>query len=184
MNLGKSEVKQAVLKDVGIKLDDNKAHCEKALEQNIGAKSALAQMAKDLEQLLVLASKDLDDGILPDLEQLTLVKLWIGRAINATANKARYMELQEVTMRGRLDQAARSLEMVEKLFLEEANRYQAVVEALEKDESDPESEPSVRAVGTAPQQSIAAQRKAEEAAAKEAEKPAKPAKKPRKAKTE
>lgn len=185
MNLQKSELKKAILNDLGNRFEDEKESLEKQVEQLAGAKSALLKMAKDIQLLHVHADKDLEDGKISDLETLKLVKLYVTRAIDACQNQARQCEVNEIRTRGRFEQADKQVRHLAKLIEDEDAKLRQLLAAIEDgsvvvdgDEiaaagsseigSDTPSRPPPgnvvpmrRPVGVRPGMSIAAQRKLE-----------------------
>lgn len=173
MNLAKSELKISVLNEVGNALDDQRESADKQLQQAIGAKSALVSAHKDLRSVFEAADRALDAGEIADLEGLTLVKTWLKKAGAALEVKAKYFENVEIQTVGKLQQAALAVDAVSKMHKAERERvrnFMAQIESgaivVEDDGSLSMAEGARREPGVHPGQSIAAQRKAEAAAAK------------------
>jgi hypothetical protein len=173
VNIAKAQVKQATLESVGNRLDDQAAACEKNLHQVMGGKTALVDMTKVLNHLYGVADKELDDGIIPDLETLKLVKKWIGRAIESTAGKAKHLENMELIARGRVEQSTRSVETVQKLYVDHATQMKAVLDQIDAGVLAVDANGVIeqvggdrRVVGTPPGPTLKQQRAAEVEAAK------------------
>ena len=174
MNFLKSDLKRAIIQDLGLKFDDMKEHREKQVQQFVGAKTVLAQTAKDIQTLHGAADRDLEEGKIKDLEQLELAKLYVTRAMNSVELKRVQVSNLELIERGKLEQASQTVEMMEKMYLKEQARMENILRQVKdgtllvEDDGSlaqviPEGESNgrkPRAAGARPAQSIAQQRKA------------------------
>ena len=183
MNPKKSEIKQIILRDLGTKFDDQKVALENSVQQIIGAKTALMKAVKNIQGLGKVADKECDDGKIPDLKTLELVKLYVTRAMDSLTLTAQGLGQSEIRANGRLEQAEAQIKYLEKLFLAEEKRLEAFQAALANGEvledgdnfvlaespAAPDNITPIRPDGVRPGSSIAQQRKAEAAAEAAAE---------------
>lgn len=94
MSLEKSEFKQAVLTEVGVKVEQFLDECEKRVQQAHGAKAALQLQAKNTLLIANAIDKELAEE---DLGTIKLVKDWVMKtyhALNSAAQHATNLELQ------------------------------------------------------------------------------------------
>lgn len=173
MNLNKAELKIAVLNEVGNVLDDQREAADRQLQQAIGAKAGLLAARRDLNSIFEAADRGVDEGAIPDLEALALVKAWLSKAAASLEVKAKHFENVEIQTVGKVQQASLAVELLSKMHKGESDRvrnFMAQIESgaivIEDDGSLSQGDVTRRSVGIRPGQSIAAQRKAEEAAAK------------------
>ena len=178
MNPKKIELKQVILRELGTKFDDEKAALEGNVQQVVGARTALIKSVKNIQALSKVADREADEGAIPDLKTLELVKLYITRAMDTLALTARNLDKEEMRARGRLEQADNQIKFLEKLFLREEKRLVEFQTALARGEilddggdyvvaespAAPDNITPLRPDGVRPGPSIAQQRRAEEAA--------------------
>lgn len=129
MSILKAEIKRGALLDVGKKLNEQRAHCERRAEQLTGGKLALSDMARLLPSVLQGVDDALDRGEVPDLPTAKLVKAWVSKAILAVENRSLALQNEEIAERGRLDQAIKAQGVVEAAFNAEGNKIDAIREA-------------------------------------------------------
>lgn len=186
MNPKKSEIKQLILRDLGTKFDDQKEALSNTVQQIVGAKMALRKSVKDIQGLGKIAEKELEEGKIPDLQVLELVKLYVTRAMDSLTLKARQLDQEELRNRGRLEQADAQIKYLEKLYRSEeklVEDFRAAVASgdIVDDGGDyvvvetPDNVTPIRPTGVRPGSSIAQQRKAEEAQEVQAEQTVAPA---------
>lgn len=157
MGIEKSELKKLTIHDIGCRVDDMLEACNKEREQLIGGKSAAEQVAKLIDSLNSHADKDLESGAIPDLETLSLVKKYIGRAFFAAKGLADNLANREVMSAGKQDLASKVIDMLSNMQDQESQKIKSLLEAEEDD--------SRRPTGRRPDSSVAARRKAEESKA-------------------
>jgi hypothetical protein len=202
MNPNKSELKQLILRELGTKFDDQREALSDTVQQVKGAKVALLKSVKDIQALSKVAEKELEEGKIPDLQVLELVKLYVTRAMDSLTLKARQLGQEALRHQGRLEQADSQIKYLEKLFMTEEKLQADFQKALANGDilddggefvvtgspAAPDNIMPIRPDGVRPGASIAQQRKAEEAAeaavaVAEAKAKAKPKKKRKSRKT-
>lgn len=194
MNLiEKVEAKKALFHSLGCDADDWLDGAKKQAAGCEGAKQAVRKAAKDVQALAEVITKDLDEGKLEGkgpLEVAEYAKLQVTRAVNSLLTVSQHYENLQLSALGEIAAYEKMVGHFKKLHDSEETRVAQIKQALvsgalqvEEDGSLSQREVSTRTSGVRPATSIAAQRKAEEAATKsngKAQKTSKAPKKPRK----
>jgi hypothetical protein len=157
LSIEKSELKQLVCQEIGVKLDDLLEGVEKTKLLQEGGKLALRQLSSALQGLAALADKELTDGVLDDLKTLEHVKRYITRAATASENMARHYENLEIAAGGGSSLAQKAVRVVKQLHDEEANKAAQLRAMISQEELI-----TRRPLGARPGKSVAARRKAED----------------------
>ena len=163
----KHEVKALTYHEIGMRLDDQLDAAKSEQSGFEGAKQAFQVATKRVEDLTSHIDKEVKDGTL-DLEQSTLAKRWVLRAVNIVSNLAIQSEVQLYQAQGKvmaLNQAvkhAKTMYDQEKARLDEAIAAEkALSEAVDSGEevlADDPKRPSARPVGEHPGDPLAARR--------------------------
>jgi hypothetical protein len=164
----KHEVKALTYHEIGMRLDDQLDAAKSEQSGFEGAKQAFQLASKRVEDLTAHIDKEVKDGVM-DIEQSTLAKRWILRAINVVSNLAMQSEVQFYQAQGKvvaLTQAVKHTKNLydqEKARLDEAIAHEkAMAEAEAKGETieDPKR-PISRPMGEHPGNPIADRREGE-----------------------
>lgn len=160
----KHEVKTHTFHEIGMKLDDMLEASKRDQARMDGAKQALLHARNKVEELTKHVDKDVLDSLL-DLEQASLVKKYIVRAVGVLSNLALQSEVQYHQTQGQVVALEKTVAMTKNLYDAERVKLEAALE----EEASPPPEVSVEAphapreVGTHPGNRIA-DRKAADAA--------------------
>jgi hypothetical protein len=176
----KSEIKMGLLHEQGVKADDQLESAHRRQAAHDGAKQALRQIAKNISGMAALVDREMDDGKIPldePAKVASYVKLMIDRAVNAAMSAAQHQENLQLSVGGEISAYQGMVDAIKKEILTEQSKAQALEQAIAsgqvviEDESPSLSDDAPgrgRPTGVRPGGSIAAQRKAEEAAEAEA----------------
>lgn len=160
MGLEKAEMRAAGIHDVGVRMDDLLEASRKEVVQCEGASLGLLQAVKAVNDLNPHVDKDVDEGKF-DLETAKLIKLYLGRASQATQNLAQNARNQQMIAAGRVQAFETSVAVTKKMYDAESQRAAAIAEA----ESDPANMTlRSRPAGVHPPRTLKEMRLAEEGA--------------------
>lgn len=157
MGVEKSELKLAVLENLGCKSDDILESVERELHRAEGAIQALSLGSKAVRQLAQLVDDDLDKERY-DIETATKVKEYLDRAGTLLDSMAQKATNQRMTGAGRVEMATQFVQFLKKEHDLEALKKKSFEIRDEDDDS-----PSSRPVGQRPAPSIKQQRLEEQA---------------------
>lgn len=146
MSVLKSELKQLVTYEVGVKVEDalESARTELALLE--GRQTGFSDGAKVVESLLGYADKDLADGKL-DATTLELVKRYLLRGVHALNNAAHNASNLRIAQTGKIQGFEQTVTLLRDLVASEKEKVAAVLAAA----TQPVAENSHdRPVGVAP----------------------------------
>lgn len=166
-NRMKHEVKALTYHEIGMSLDNSLESAEKEKLGYEGAKVGLLQAKKNVEDLTAHVDKDLKEGVL-DIDQATLVKKWLIRAVSVVQNLALQSEVHGHITQGKVVALTAAVKHTKSLYDAEKVRMDASVAQQEGSEEVDPRRPDARAVGEHPGNPIAARR------AQESEKPEEP----------
>jgi len=189
----KSEIKQAVLQDFGCDADDWLEAARKSASGFEGARLALREASKHIQQIAEVIDADIDNGEIEKLDGPLMIaayaKKQISRAIDSLALAGKNYSNRQISNQGEIAAYERVLKYLTDKRQVEINRLKALEAALasgelvlEDDGSVSQSEASGgnggRLSGVRPAMGVAAQRRAEGLATKvqlDDETPPKPA---------
>jgi hypothetical protein len=168
----KSEIKVGTAHDIGVRLDDLLENAKGETLKWEGAESALGKAIEGLEGLFKHVETDLEEGKLSGLEPLQVVgaiKRYIERASNLAKNLRTQARLQKEQSRGKAVGLEQSVTVVKNVVDKEQARLLTIAQGLREgaiaaEEGSVVSTSPGHVVGVRPI-GIAAQRKAEDAAA-------------------
>lgn len=165
MSIEKAELKAAVIHNYGVQADDRleKAKLQHAIHN--GAKQGLRGFAKNILALTALVDKDLEEEKLPE-EPLLVAKYakdLLAKASLLCENAARHQENCQISSQGEIAAYTSMVEMLDKDHASEIAKAENLSQLEDGDEDGDEDELS-RPLGSHPGPSLAAKRKAEEAA--------------------
>jgi len=164
MGLDKSEVKLAILHNLGCKVDDMLEGVRHERFRAEGASRALVQATKAIRQLAELVDDDVDKERY-ELPTAAKIKEYLDRAASLVESMASNARNQQLAGSGRTEAMDQVVKYLKKEYdLEEAKK-QAFEAAVEEDEAEADVRPQERAVGQRPGRTIKQQRLAEEEAA-------------------
>lgn len=164
MSLEKSELKKAVLNDVGADVEDMLESAQAQLAEHRGAKRSLRETAIKLGAVSKAIDDELDQGKLDAIgpEPLKLAayaKQQVQRCIETLLGASKHEENLELASQGAISVTKAMMARVLKKVELETTKQQALA-ATDSEEAVSQRD---RATGQRPAPSIAAQRKAEEA---------------------
>jgi hypothetical protein len=158
----KHEVKVLTYHEMGVKLDDQLEAAKLEYSSLDGSKKAFAFGKSKVEELTAHIDKDTRDGTL-DVEQSTLAKRWVLRAVAVLQNLGVQSEVQSYQAQGKIIALEKSVGIVKTLHDNEKALLDSVV-ALEKAVADGTVEvedlrrPVARSVGDHPGDPLADRR--------------------------
>jgi hypothetical protein len=174
MGIEKSELKKAILQDMGIKADDRLDALTAELHRTEGGAKALTTAAGGLENdVFARLRRDLDEGKI-DTEAAKQVDRYLRTCVNMLQHLAKRSKVQVPVMQGRVDEAREAVHRIKKdcdaeeakilaVRLAEAAGEVTVTEEGDREVvSSGEKGPSRRPVGVRPTGTLKAQRAAEE----------------------
>lgn len=159
----KGEVKVGAANELGCRFDDMLESLMKEGHQWEGAIAALRKAESAAVALSAHVDKEVDEGKL-DLEQSKLVKLWLGRAAQATHNLFLNAQNQVLVTQGKVNGLTSVVALTKKYRDEEEMKVRVAVAQVESHKREPEGRPGP---------TIKEQRLAEEASKKPVKKRAK-----------
>jgi len=170
MTLAKNKIKREAFNEIGNRLDDLLEGLKEAKLKAEGAALAVGGLSPKIQALHEHVDKDVDEGVIKDLQVAKLVKLYITRSMNICEESARMAHDAHVKLEAKSTGIKASIFEVKKLFdKEEAAIQQAIflakcAEGAEGEQIlDPTAaEPHRRQTGQRPLPSIKARRQAEE----------------------
>jgi hypothetical protein len=154
----KSEIKMAVAHELGNGFDDALEAANRDCYRWDGAKTSLKKAVTAIEGLVEHAKRDLDAETLTD-EQYVLVRKWLQRSAEVIRNLNAQAEIKEQRAHGRVEAFKTVVKITKKVYDDESNKRDALLEQPDSDETRPVPE---RPVGMCPQNTIAERREAEE----------------------
>jgi hypothetical protein len=171
MSIDKSELKKAVLLDVGADVEDMMEGAQAQLAEHRGSKRALRETALKLGAIAKAINDELDAGKLDDYVGETLkiaeyAKRQVQRCVEALLTASKHEENCELAATGAVGAVKAMMARVGKKMADEDRKISAVA-AVET--ASASGEIVTRPAGVRPALGIAAQRKAEAAAEKAAE---------------
>jgi hypothetical protein len=179
MSLAKSQVKLAVVNDIGNRFDDMLEAAVGQQQQCLGAIGAAKQIRKNMETLAALASKDQSEGKIGkamkegELAVFALIKSYISRAMTACEATAANFESMKAIATGKVDAFKQSVSLMHKMHTSEATKVERILASVESGDAKMVGQDAVltnpnadRPTGVKPDMNIKEQRLAEEAARK------------------
>jgi len=180
MSILKTEIKQAVLHSIGCDADDWLEGAKRDVSKSEGARHALIQAAKNIQQIAAVVDQDIDNGKIASLDGAldiaTYAKLQITRAVDSLVNASRAEGNRQKAAVGEIAAYEKLVTHLQKLHTAEGVKAKSIKEAIDAGDAGVDEDgmlsqtstggngrPVARAVGVRPGQSIAAQRKAEAA---------------------
>jgi hypothetical protein len=169
MSLLKSEAKLTAVNELGNRLDDALENANKDLHKEEGAVTALKNATAALENLIKVASKDLDEKQV-DLETQVVIKKYLERARTIVSNMSSVAENSRQAQAGKIAAFRHAVDIAKKYKDEEFKKFHIMRSAIERnietssvDSPVEEAENQTRPAGTRPGPSIKLRRLAEEA---------------------
>lgn len=159
MSVEKSELRAAGMHEVGMRMDDLLEAAKKESIRCEGAVLALLQATKAVADLNAHVDRDLDEGLY-DLPIATLIKKYLGRAVQATQNLGLNAANTRMTSAGAVQAYETAVTVTKKMYDGEMLK-KAVVAAAEV---APITDIRSRGAGVHPAPTIKKQRLAEEQA--------------------
>ena len=119
---------------IGAKVEELIGSAEGACKEAKGAKDALRKHAETLLSVVSGADKAVgsgsEDGI-PDLDTLSLVKMWMGKMIISTQNSSRNFHNLEMQAIGEVAGHKRTHDIILKLIKQEEERKKSIDDGIE-----------------------------------------------------
>ncbi len=159
MSVLKSELKQLVTHEVGVRVEDALEAAKKEQATLEGKQSGFLDGAKAVEALLTLVDKDLTEEKV-DLPTAEAIKRWLLRAFTALQNLSQQASNLKVIQMGKVQGFEHTVKLLQNMIEQEKQKAAQLVAAQE---APPPENPRERPVGVAPV-SIKALRLAEDAA--------------------
>ncbi len=175
----KSEIKQAVLQDFGCDADDWLEGARKSASGFEGARRALLEASKHVQQIAEVVDKDIDNGEIAKLDGPLAIaayaKLQVTRAVDSLANASKNYGNRQIATQGEIaayEKVIKYLAGKRKAEIERLQKLEAAIASgaiqVEDDggltQSEGQSGGNGRPAGVRPSGGIAAQRRAEAAA--------------------
>lgn len=121
MSLLKSELKQLVAHEIGVRMDDAREAIHRDAAVLEGKQNGLNEGAKAVEALCASVDKDVEDGKM-DLEQATLVKRYLVRGVHALQTMAQQIGNQRITAAGRAQGVEHGIALLKGVIDEEKKK--------------------------------------------------------------
>jgi hypothetical protein len=157
----KSELKQLVTHEIGVRVEDSLESAKRDLHALEGRVTAFTDGAKTVEAMLAHVDKDIEEGKM-DLPTAEHAKRYLVRSVNALTNLAQQAVNYRIAQAGKVAGIEGTMVMLKNMIDSEKTKVEALLAAAS---APPVENPRDRPVGVAPV-SIKAQRLAEEAAPK------------------
>jgi len=146
MSVLKSELKQLVTHEVGVRVEDALEGAKKDLSVMEGRQAGLSDGAKIVEALLEFVNKDTDEGKL-DLPTAGTVKQFLMRGVHGLNNAAQNASNLRIAQTGKVQALTQTVAMLQEMIDKEKAKAAAIVAA----EAAPPSENARdRVMGVAP----------------------------------
>jgi len=146
MSVLKSELKQLVTNEVGVRVEDALEAAKKELSLLEGRQAGLSEGAKIVEALLGFIDKDVEEGKI-DLPTAEVAKRFVLRGVHALNNSAQNAGNLRIAQTGKVQGFAQTVELLKDIV----DKERAKVEAIRLAESSPPAENARdRVSGTAP----------------------------------
>jgi hypothetical protein len=175
MNVSKSQMKIAVINDLGSQFDDMLESAKGQQQQCLGAKAAAAQIASNIKKLISVIQQDFEKGDISkvmadgDLAVLGMIKTYVGRTISACEATSDHFRQQAQVVAGKVEAFDQSVKLMKKLLDREQLKVEQVLEAIESGDAEIDGSDIVmtqsgvkRPAGVRPGPTIKQQRLAEE----------------------
>jgi hypothetical protein len=186
MSIDKSEIRIGLANEIGNTLDDALEAAEKEISFFEGGNNALQQVGERVQALAKDVDKDLDEGLIKELEVAALVKRYITRAVGIIGTGARSAENKRLQAEGKTIAFRSSVKAVKKVIDAEQAQLRTIIahakqikELADKANADDVDVDLRRGPGDHPGSSIKTQRLAEELAERACYPPSKPKPKPK-----
>lgn len=155
----KHEVKVLTYHELGMKLDDQLDAAKAEQSSFEGSKKAFALGRAKVEELTAHIDKDVRDGTL-DLEQSTLAKRWVLRAVAVLQNLGIQAEVQGYQAQGKVMALTQAVNHTKVLHDQEKSLLDAAIAAESQSsvETVDSGRPAVRAMGEHPGNPLADRR--------------------------
>lgn len=176
MSLSKSQMKLAVVNDIGNRFDDLLESATGQQQQCLGAKAAAGQIASNVKKLIGIVEQDFEKGDIEtaikdgDLAVLKLIKTYLSRAISACeATTDHFENLRQISV-GKVEAYQQSVKLLKKMHDNEQTKIDQVIAAIETGSAQVDGpdvvlmDNSVRPTGVRPVGTLKQQRLAEELA--------------------
>ena len=137
MTLTKSQIKIAVMNDVGNRLDDMRESAMGQQQQSVGAKAAAARISTSIKKLIDIVQQDFDNGEIGkaiadgELQILKLIKTYVSRAANACEASSDYFESLAKNAAGKVEAMEQAVKMVQKIRDVEQKKMDAILAAVD-----------------------------------------------------
>ncbi len=133
MNPEKSRLKISTINEVGNKFDDMRDGIIREISEWVGAKQALKEAAKNVQNLAAHVDKDLEEDLVPGdaLPVAAYVKKYIGRAVEAVDNMMLRAQNLELVANGKLTAMDGVLKCTKKVYDEEMKALELYKKAVE-----------------------------------------------------
>lgn len=177
MTLTKSQIKIAVMNDVGNRLDDMRESAMGQQQQSHGARAAAARISANIKKLIDVVQQDFDKGEIKkvieegELQVLKLIKTYVSRAANACEASSDYFESLAKNAAGKVEAMEQAVKMVQKIRDAEQKKMDAILAAVDSGAAQVDGgdvmmmdQSQLRPVGARPAKTIKQQRLAEAAA--------------------
>jgi len=166
MSVLKSELKQLVTHEIGVRVEDAHEAAKRELAVLEGRQAAFADGAKAMEALVGFMNKEVEEGKL-ELPLADAARRWVTRGGHALLNLSKQAEIHRSEQTGKVRGLEQTVALLKNMLDAEKAKSDALkqtsVGSLEVSEED-KSRPVSRPVGEHPKPTIKAQRLAEEAA--------------------
>jgi hypothetical protein len=156
MSVYKSELKQMVTHEVGVRVEDALEGARKELSVLEGRQTGLAEGAKIVEALLGFVDKDVEEGKM-DLPTAEVTKRFILRGVHALTNASQNAANLRIAQTGKVQAFTHTVDMISEM----ASKEKARSEALRAAEAAPPENARDRVIGGAPPAGIKELRLAE-----------------------
>ena len=133
MSAAKSEIKMGTIAELGSKLDELHLRAEKEVTQCEGAKSALIEATKKIEQHMSYVDKDRDEGKLSN-EEASMVKKYVQQCMGIVNNLATVAEVRLFQASGKMQSAESAIKLARGMFDLEKRKLDAYNAAQEDEE--------------------------------------------------
>ena len=188
MSVSKSELKLALIQELGCSADDDLEAAERDGLRATGRIQAAGMLEHEVTKIIAKLDSDMDSDSppFPDLETQKKAKFYLGACLAACATARKQGDNLRLQMEGKVMAFKHTVKRMQKISEMEQGKIDAtlaIAAAIADPDSDSDIELRSRPVGVHPGPSIAAQRRAEALAPTNGSAPKKKAKKKKKKQT-
>lgn len=134
MNIQKAQLKMLTILELMKGMDESLAAAQNKLQQLRGAKTALDEAAKRVENHLTYVDRDFHkEGKITDLSTLKLIKTYVDHCGGIVRNLASKAQVEEHQTRGEILGISRSLDQLKKKHDVEQKQVRLALEHIESD---------------------------------------------------